>query len=359
MLKQQPKNSSPLYTSPLVMPGITLMATFDSVKLTDNTPYYSVPPDPIGAARPSSVISVVNTRIQAQSRTGTFLWNADLSDLFASVRESSSSDQFDAIIVYEIHQNRFVIVTLETDFISCSISNMLLAVSTTSNPRSTSDRNFERIDTLIGGNMADYPGLEVDEKAIYLTAVLFSCDTYYFSKSLLVIVDKHDLSSTFYDFPYNDGFTYMPAEVRDSGGAGVGIGTYLVSAGWYDESSIGYLSIVRIRNPLSGASFDQQFVSIGVINDFTQGLPDTPQLGTSNLIATNGRRTYDAVYHDNSLWMATTMLRGGETTAVWAQIYVTNWNSLSLKQFGEMSGEDISHHAYTFFPSVAVNLNGM
>jgi hypothetical protein len=58
-------------------PDIQQKITFNSLSLRDPVVGGSIPPDPSGAAGPSSVISVVNTAIRAMSRTGTVLCPED------------------------------------------------------------------------------------------------------------------------------------------------------------------------------------------------------------------------------------------------------------------------------------------
>jgi hypothetical protein len=56
--------------------------TFTSISLRDEIVGLTIPPDPFGAAGPSSVISVVNVAIQAMDRSGAVLWVASLNDFF-------------------------------------------------------------------------------------------------------------------------------------------------------------------------------------------------------------------------------------------------------------------------------------
>jgi hypothetical protein len=206
-----------------ISPDIDQKITFNSLSLRDSVVGARIPPDPSGAAGPSSVISVVNSAIRAMSRTSTVLWTKSLKDFFVSVRQTTNI--FDPKIVYDIHTSQFAVVSLDHTGPSPCISNILLAVSTKRNPMAN-DWTFKNITALSNGKWADYPGFEVDEEVIYITANMFSCTTGIFVNSRLWIVKKSDLSSTSYEnFPgFKDG-TYMPAEVRNSTGAGVGIGT--------------------------------------------------------------------------------------------------------------------------------------
>lgn len=72
-----------------ISPDIEQKITFNSLSLRDSVVGARIPPDPSGAAGPSSVISVVNSAIQAISRTGTVLWNKSLEDFFVSVKQTT------------------------------------------------------------------------------------------------------------------------------------------------------------------------------------------------------------------------------------------------------------------------------
>jgi hypothetical protein len=68
---------------------------------------------------------------------------------------------------------------------------------------------------------------------------------------------------------------------------------------------------------------------------------------------------YDAVWNDNSLRVVISRLVGGEPTATWIQVNVSNWTTPKILQKGYITGEDISSGTHTFYPSVAVNTDGV
>lgn len=351
-----------------------------------------IPPDPIGAAGHSRVIAVVNSMIESRTKSGQLKWRDGLRDFFAPL--SPGGFPFDPKIVYDDHEQRFVVVALELIVGSASVSptnvsRILLAVSKTQNPgtATAADWNFFAINakqTFSGFDLwADFPGFEVDEEAVYITANIFTFVPFgIFGGSRLWIVDKGEDSGGFYDGgpgsftvhnPYASGgvaTTTMPAEIREAGGAGPGIGTYLVSYSGLSDGVDEFVQVVRVDDPLGTPTFTQEFLLIGNIENFPGALPDAPQLGSAFLIEVNDRRALDAVWRDDKLWLTATIdpnagANFGQTTAHWWKLDTSGVTGsgdpaglITLDQQGDIGGEDIAAGAFTFFPSVAVNKNG-
>lgn len=194
---------------------------------------------------------------------------------------------------------------------------------------------------------ADYPGFEVDEEAIYITANMFTFVPFgFFAGSRLWIVEKGVGPNGFYDGgpavassaldPYAaTGISFlagttMPAQVFGDGGVASGIGTFLVEYSGLTNGVQEFVNVFRVDDPLGvsgGPSFTQQFINVGNIENFAASfsLPDAPQAGTSVLIEVNDRRALDAVWRDAALWLTTTINPNsgpdaGETTAHWFKL---------------------------------------
>lgn len=353
-----------------------------------------IPPDPMGAAGHSRIVSVVNSMIEARTKSGQFKWRDGLMDFFAPL--APAGRPFDPKIVYDDHEQRFVVVALELVVGSGSqspsnVSRILLAVSKSDNPKSAgpADWNFAAVNakqTIFGSfdGWADYPGFEVDEEAVYVTANIFTFSPFgFFGGSRLWIVDKGAGSGGFYDggpagVTVHDPYvtaglatTTMPAGIAAASGAGPGVGTYLVSYSGLTDGVLEYVQIVRVDDPLGTPTFTQEFLPVADLENFIPGaLPDAPQLGSPELIEVNDRRALDAAWNDNALWLTTTYQpfagpNAGQTTALWFKLdtsAVTGAGApsglITVDQFGEIGGEDIAAGAYTFFPSVAINRYG-
>jgi hypothetical protein len=102
------------------------------------------------------VIAVVNLMIEARTKGGALDWRDSLIDFFAPLAAIPlSHDGFltDPKIVYDAHEGRFVVLTLEVFIGTASVSptntsRILLAVSKTGNPRTptAADWNYLAID---------------------------------------------------------------------------------------------------------------------------------------------------------------------------------------------------------------------
>jgi len=364
--------------------------------------YVFIPPDPIGASGPDRVLAVVNVGIECRSKSGGLYYQDALKDFFSPLGTATlGTFTFDPKVVFDPHANRFVVVALEQTATAAgdpaNASRILLAVSKTATPISATSSAwwFLAIDSNIRQQgrdyWADYPGLEVDEDAVYVTVNYFGYTSGYLGARLW-IVDK-GLSGGFYDggtgsyevyapTSSSNDFSFMPAKVFGAGGPGTGIGTFLVS---YNSLTNGgstgheYLRVVRVDDPLGasgGPVFTQEDVDVGNIEDVGgiygfPALPDAPQLGdATHLIAVNDPRAYDAVWRDGALWVVSTInprsgydaTNSGQATAHWWKLDTSAVTSsaspsglLTLADQGNLGAEDLGTGTYTWFPSVAVN----
>ena len=373
----------------------------------ENEGFRFIPPDPIGAAGLSRVISVVNTMIESRNKGGAMKWRTSLANFFAPLEPETFT--FDPKIVYDQYEDRFIVVTLERVTAGTSFpdpankSRILLAVSKDGNPKTATAADWHYME--IGAKLtfdpfqfadldfwADYPGFEVDEEAIYVTANYFLFPPFGgYGGSFVWIVDKDGLYSggtstaSVYNPAAESGFlelTNMPAQVFGEGGIGgpgSTIGTYLVGYSGLTFGGEGQpeaAQVIAIDDPLGkfgGPLFSSEFVVLGDIETVGgacgyAALADAPQAGGDALIEVNDRRALDAVWRDNSLWMVTTIDPDGEcgdtlagtTKAYWTRMDTTGGpGTITQADGGIIDGVDITSDATTFFPAVAVNRNGV
>jgi hypothetical protein len=340
----------------------------------------SIPPDPHGAVGPSTLIAVTNTQIESLYKANGLpvFGPTPLEDMLSSLYPYQL---YDPKIIYDVHRSRFVLVVLDRlqDGFDVFVSRIILAVSKTSAPMSTTSRDwyFHEIDGLVDGLYADYPGIAVDEEAIYITCNMFQAfSPGWFMNSLLWIVAKNPfytggvpaVSLHDYIVEANDGFwgTHMPAMVRSSTGIAPNVGTYLIKYdGLGTSDGTEFLSIIQVDSPLSNPTFRQEWIPLGDIEvDASMELADAPQwdpYGRGALIEVNDRRSLDAVWVNNQLWVVTTGLDpSGETAALWIKL---NANGVdfppTLADYGYITGEDIGAGTSTFFASLDVNSKGV
>ena len=380
---------------PLAPPAGSL---FEGININDDATntggFLFIPPDPIGAAGPNHLVSIVNTSIEWHTKAGA-LQNSQGIGLgpFATAVGSffeplaPANALFDPKVIYDQHAGRFVVVALERQDVTngdpADTSRILLAVSDDSDPNGTWFFHAINSNINLGGvdRWADYPGFSVDEEAVYITNNMFAFGGGGFGGSLLWIVDKGLGSGGFYDGGatgvgvYNawaavgqSPNTTQPAHVFGTGGIpGAGNpGTFLVRYSGLTGGGQEFLGIIRVDDPLGtigGPLFNHQSVNVGDIDNTALAMPDAPQSGTATLVETNDRRALHAVWRDDSLWITAQVVPAsgadaGQATAHWWELDTSTLSTISVAQQGNVGGEDIAGGTFTFFPSIAVDGSG-
>lgn len=375
---------APDQSSGVKNPGLDLLLggpNWNAIKFLDVailTGFYNIPPDPMGAAGPDRNINTVNTAIESWTKTGALQWRVSLKTFVSSLAGTLLSDGFDAKVVYDHHAGRFVVCLLER---SATASRILVAVSKTNSPASggAADWYYYAINSLVvvgtSTTWADYPGLEVDEDAIYITTNQFRFSNSSFAGTRLWIVNKTPLYTggvgvhTVWDYAaLSAGIatTTMPALVFGAGGAGPGIGTYLVSYSGLNNGIQEFLQVTRVDNPVGVPTFTQELIPLGPIDNLI-ALPGGPQLGSAIRVDAGDRRVFDAVWRNNNLWLTASTLpvagpNMGETTTHWWRISTAGVTSsaspaglLVLADNGEAGANDVAAGAYTAWSGIAVN----
>ncbi len=336
---------------------------------------YFIPPDPIGVAGPDHLVAVTNCSIEWFTKAGFTEKSEALSTFFSSLTPLTKT--FDPKVIYDQYSGRFVVITLEkTDVASGAASNtsrILVAVSDDSNPNGTwyFHSIASKITISATDYWADYPGLAIDDEAIYITNNLFTFGSGFFGGARLWIVHKtpyysggaatvtvHDPSTAVGEAATTMQPAHMFGTVPGS------VGTFLVRYSGYSDGTDEYLSIIRVDHPTTAPAFSHQFVALGNIdNTAISTMPDAPQKGVADLIDTGDRRALHAVWRGNALWTTMTILPGAgpnvsQATAHWTKVNTTVLALLSLSDQGDIGGEEITPSAYTFYPSIAVDGSG-
>ncbi len=382
------------YTGPILptTPGTTSTIeglNFDTQASTSG--FYSVPPDNSAAAGPNHVINVINTDIQWFTKAGV-LQNTQrlgknsstaVGSFFAPLNPTTGT--FDAKVLYDTYNSRFVVVTLEkvdTGVAASNVSRVLLAVSQTSDPNGGWFYTAINSNLVISGHSTwlDYPGFAVDANAIYVTGNMFAMQSDStpgaFEGSRMVIVNKTGFyaggapaSAIFYDPSTLSGavqnFTLQPAVMY--GTTPGSTGTFLVSSG-LTSGATDFLSVIRVDNPVAAPTFVNTYISLGDVHDGTTAafISAVPEKGTANTLDGGDQRTLSAVWRNNTLWAVNDInptaaydsTNFGQETAHWYRISTLNLASLSLSDQGDVGGEDVAAADWTFYPSIAVDSAG-
>jgi len=378
----------------------SLLGSVEGFNIDDNAfntgAAYVEPPDPYGAAGQNHIVNVGNVSIQFFTKTGTQQYHSSLKNFFAPLRPDYGV--FDPKVLYDQYANRFVVVALEAyevgngDFFD--MSRIMLAVSDDADPNGT--WYFHSIDGMVnvpdpttpGASLVcwtDYPGFALDEEALYVTGNLFEFGTGDSYGNRLWIVDKGLAKGGLYDngaavvniydpatltgvdfsgnYTLSQNFRNMqPAHVF--GTAPTGVGTWLAL---YDGLTNGveeFVDVIRVNNPLTSPTFTRFSINVGNIEDTTIPIDFmAPQRGATSTIDFGDRRTTNAVWRDNALYVATVIYpQSGadinQITAHWFKFDTSNAQALKLADQGNVGGEDLGWHVNTGWPAVQVDSQG-
>jgi hypothetical protein len=297
---------------------------------------------------------------------------------FAEAFDTDNSGFFEPKVIFDEHSDRFVIVVLQRKS-SPQISRIWVAVSKDETPDAIDDWHKYFIDAIVPifsfDTYADFPGFEVDEEALYITANSLRFTDNAFSGVRVWVLEKtNNVGGGFYDGigssivrldPYQSldyWVQTLPTQVHGAKGVGGSVGTFFPAILSYPNGTV-ILQICTLFNPLRNSrKFTIQLIELSVT---TQGfrMPNAPQLGTTtDTINTNDGDILDAVWRDNKLWVVFTVnptsdVNKDQATAYWVRCG-TSGGTVSFEAQGELGGEDIAPGTFTYYPSVAANTRG-
>ena len=352
-----------------------------------------IPPDPHCAVGPTHVINISNVIVQWRPKAGIAdppQYENSLTGFFGAVPGTLAGDfGFDPKVIYDQYNGRFVIVFLEqwepAAGDPAEESRICVAVSMTSDPNAgwykyviNSKLNISGVD-----RWADYPGISVDDKAVYIALNMFAFASggSAYGGSRLWIINKvptytgGPIAVGLYDAygatPGSIATTTQPTHmfgVPPLDASARPLGTYLVSYSGISSGGIESVQVIQVSDPLGGVGgpfFSQQFISVGDIDNSTVAMLDAPQLGTATTIETNDRRALSAVWRNNSLYISAQVRlpvahpEAGQTTAHWWRLNtLVPSPGITLADQGNVGGEDLGVGTYTYYPAVMVDVTG-
>ena len=327
----------------------------------------SIPPDTMGAAGPNHLMTILNTQVGIQNKSGGQFSIVSL-DTFWTSGTGLSGDPFDPVLLYDALSGRWI-AAADADSFSPN-SSIFFAISDTDDP--TLGWTYYEIDAdPTNVSWADFPGFGVNSTWVAITNNMFTVAGGSFTGVKMWVIDKSTALAggaltvtTFnqgFDFAGNlDGFTMRPAQTFDAAEPDL----FIVDNSGFSSGGIPLLRLSRISgtgpapvwNALPGIFGGVNAGSglYSVVNDFSFGFPDASQAGSGVRVQTNDYRVINAVYRNGRLWCTHT---GGlpDPGADRSATFWYEWNPAAgapLVQSGVISGGPDSHH---FFPSLSVN----
>ncbi|MCZ7583380.1 MAG: hypothetical protein M5R36_08650 [Deltaproteobacteria bacterium] len=193
---------------PPLVPGPSPTSSFQAL-LDNNT---TIPPDTHGAAGPDHLMTVLNSQVRIQSKTGTNLGTVTL-DVFWS---SLGADAFDPKVLYDQLSGRWIFTACANA--ASSTSGVLIGASATDDPTGTWYLYF--LDGDSGNTLwVDYPSFGYNKDWVVVSVNMFTISGNAYSTTYLFVFDKADLYAggavdyTRIDYPQ---FTMVPAQTFDA-----------------------------------------------------------------------------------------------------------------------------------------------
>jgi uncharacterized delta-60 repeat protein/uncharacterized repeat protein (TIGR01451 family) len=322
----------------------------------DNT---SIPPDTHGAVGPNHVMTVLNTQVRVQDRSGTVLSTVSLDLFWLPVVPGGFVNAFDPKVIYDHMANRWIFTAMGNA--RSPGSAVLLAVSQTSDP--TGNWNFFMVDAdATDATWVDYPSLGFNKDWIVVSGNMFGIAPSTNGPVNLWVFNKTNLYNggvgqfTLLQETSGTSFTMVPAVTYDDTLSTL----YLIETdnliAQYVFGSVNRLRISTITGPVGG---EQLAVGTGFANSpIPWGTADlfgdlAPQLGSPFGIDAGDSRIQNLVYRNGSLWCTHAILLpiGFPTFAAvqWWQIR-PDGGVLQRGRIQDLSG--ITSYSY---PSLAVN----
>ena len=250
----------------------------------DNT---AIPPDTHGAVGPSHLMTVLNTQVRIQDRTGAVLSTASMDGFWASLGSPSA---FDPKIVYDPYGGRWIFAASANG--NSTASAVLIGVSQTSDPTGMWNLFSVHADAT-NATWADYTSVGFNKDWIVVNMNMFTVNAGAFRQSNIWVFTKASLynnitpSAPFRLFADTSGsstlvpaLTYEPTPTLDT--------LYLVDV---FTSSTGTLRIGTITGAVGAETYTAgtSFPTATSANGWAVTGPDAPQLGSAPLIETGDR----------------------------------------------------------------------
>ncbi|HRF60819.1 MAG TPA: hypothetical protein PLH94_13015 [Fimbriimonadaceae bacterium] len=312
------------------------------------------PSDCTIAVGPNHIVETTNMKIAFYTKSGAqqylrWLGNQEPQGFFVPV--GAGGFTFDPKCLYDARSGRFIVVVLETDFANNSFVD--IAVSDDSDPNGTwylYKTDSKKI--LPGGAYwVDYPGLGVDQNAVYITGNLFR------------LGDNSWGGAFFRCFPLAPLLTGSPTTFTDFVDTSVGsvqaaqMATNATSpntAYFASDMNSATIRLQAIRNVITSPTLHSFDVAVP---PFSYAFSGAPQLGTGSTIDSLDGRLMNVYFRNGRLVTSHAVSAGGSGTRSagrWYEFDMSSWptsGSPNLVQAGNVTNAT----QWMLFPVVALN----
>ncbi len=313
------------------------------------------PPDPIMAAGPNHVVTVVNSTLDIYDKTGTPLMETSLASWFSSL--TPPGGPFDPKIVYDAQTGHWLLIALASDFSSQAV--YLLSVSQTNDPTGPWwNYSISSVSALGGSAWGDYEDIGFDGNptgSVYISSNQFSFAGGVFTTAQVLAISKTELyagaSLTVFrtvGLKNSDGSMAFTIRVARSLGS---TGTeYMINSHSGGGNSVTLWNATHAF-PAAPVITRQATVNIGGYGP----PPNARQKGCADTLDTIDNRIYNAVYKNGKLYAAFTESHNWGSGAVAAIRFLEINTSTNAPLVNETYGQD---GFYYWFPAVTVDGSG-
>jgi uncharacterized protein (TIGR03437 family) len=318
--------------------------------LLDN--FTAIPPDTTGAVGPQHVVTMLNTQVHIQSRSGAGRANYPISlNAFWSPL-GASGDTFDPRIQYDAAADRWIACAgLNPE---SQTSALLVAVSQTSDPGAA----WSYFKVNIGpNNWGDYPVLGFNGNWIVVSINQFRVRNNAYMGTTLYVFNKADL--------YRGG-TGSNLSFTDPSGELIPVRDFdnRPDLMYFVQTFAGFQGVFRLLR-LQGQPESESFGPAGTDLRVDDGWADfgsrdegdvAPQLGSSAKIDAGDSRLQNCVMRGGTIWCAHTIfLPAGKPTRAAIQWFQLDPAGPAMLQRGRL--DDDAGAVFYAYPSIAVNRN--
>lgn len=322
------------------------------------------PPDTFGAVGPSHVMTMLNSEVRIQSRTGATNSTTPLLTWWGSL---SPQNLFDPKLIYDSFAGRWIaVVGLDT----ANITNAAIALAISANSDPTGSWTFYRWDVDTNNLLfADRPMLGLNNNWIAISTDLYKQDTDGYFKQYSSRIHAFDRTNAYsgiftyttFDRPAGEEGAYAPAITYDSAQTNL---FFLRTSGTTNRE----IGIWKLSGTASNPSFSNQIgrIDLGLsdwarrktvtLSDFSFPVKDNsaPQYGSTNKIQAGDDRMESVFVRNNSIWAThTVFLPAGAPTRSAIQ-----WLQYSIEPFEPVQAgrlDDADGHGHFGYPWLAVN----
>lgn len=352
--------SSPVSLTIPASPSVSL--SFQG--LDDNNT--SIPPDTHGAVGPNHVLTMLNTQVRVQDRTGvTNILTKTLFDWWTNA--GSFTGPFDPKVVYDPYQNRWI-ATVCTDARAAN-SSIILGVSQGSDP--TGGWYYQKLDADANNTVwIDYPSLGFNKTWIAINVNIYTnvpaAGKSGFRESRTYIFDKanaytNGTTRTVISHDASWGGPIVPAITYDNT-----VSTLYAAQVWnsaYSNSTTagawrGQLKLYTITGTGASPTYSEVTArpSTAAWSSTNAAANWAPQTNSTVKIANGDGRMQSLVYRGGSLWAAHTAfypyVNPTRSAIQWWQVTTAG----TVEQVGQI--HDTSGVQFYAYPSISVNKFG-